>query len=335
MEIWRGTPHVTTQQREIVLMCRESVPIATCLRRLANWCLSNGVDISEGGSKLKAEFQKPMLVAYRDFFRDVIECIYVCGFVPWYEGDVGGVKVPRVLPLGSFVWRVETQQNASRAVSKTASEDQEAAPEERERKRHKRELYEYKLSIVHGDVKESAVHIIPFLPARINAPISPLQGLYFRYVTLQSSLQMMQEMASFNSQKHCLFSEKISFNELGTTSGIALLDEFRHYTITGKFTERDSTRFRTRTGQVLSNINDANYYWIDSEFRDDNQHHDAVHPSRPHDESGDAGVVGGAVHQHPLPVRFPADCGGGHIQQDVRLHGQQLLPAGPSPLEHR
>ena len=55
---------VTTQQRAIVHMCRESVPIDTCLRRLANWCLSNGVDISEGGSKLKAEFRKPMLVAY-------------------------------------------------------------------------------------------------------------------------------------------------------------------------------------------------------------------------------------------------------------------------------
>ena len=165
---------------------------------------------------------------------------------------------------------METQENAGQSVRNAAAKEREAAPEERERKHHKSELYEYKLSMLHGDVEESAVHIIPYMPARINAPISPIQGLFFRYITLQNSLQMMQDMASFNSQKHCLFSEKISFNELVTTSGIAQLDEFRHYTITGKFTERDSTRFRTRTGQMLSNINYTNYYWIDSEFRDDN-----------------------------------------------------------------
>jgi len=32
---------VSAQQRQIVHMSRESVPVATCLRRLANWCLSN------------------------------------------------------------------------------------------------------------------------------------------------------------------------------------------------------------------------------------------------------------------------------------------------------
>ena len=55
-----------------------------------------------------------------------------------------------------------------------------------------------------------------------------------------------------------------------TTSGIALLDEFRHYTITGEFAERESTRFKTRTGQVLPNMNDANFHWIRSEFQDAN-----------------------------------------------------------------
>ena len=248
------------QQKSIVYMSRESVPVATCLRRLANWCLSNGVDISEEGQKLQSDFKKKISVAYRDFFREVIESIYVCGFVPWYEGICDGIKVPKVLPLGSYVWRVEAQ------VDMTGRKQD--AEEERARKRYKRDMYVYRISILHGEVKEEAVNIINYVPPRLNAPISPMQGLFFKYLTLQAATQMMHEISQFNSKKHVLFTEKINFNELGTTSGIALLDEFRQYTLTGKFSERDSTRFRTRTGQVLSNVNDANHFWVQDQFND-------------------------------------------------------------------
>jgi hypothetical protein len=81
--------------------------------------------------------------------------------------------------------------------------------------------------------------------------------------------EMLLSVAQYNSKKHIYFTEKVKFNEMGSSSGITLLDEFRRYTLTGK--SSDTSRLKSRVGDSISNINDANIYWVREEFEQDAQ----------------------------------------------------------------
>ena len=95
------------QQVDIIDMARSNVAVSSCLRRLGNWCPSNGVDVEEGKQALSADFQQQVLPQYVRFFRQCLEAMYVCGFIPWYTSELDGTRFPVVLPLGSFTWTVE------------------------------------------------------------------------------------------------------------------------------------------------------------------------------------------------------------------------------------
>jgi len=76
-------------------------------------------------------------------------------------------------------------------------------------------------------------------------------------------------VARHNSVKHINFTEEVNNNDMGASSGITLLDEFRRYTLTGKASEH--SRLKSRVGDSISNINDANIHWVCEEFEQDCQ----------------------------------------------------------------
>lgn len=248
------------QQKSIIEMARTDISVQSCIRRLGNWCLCNGIEITEDGAKLKSEFARNLLPHFHEFLRRAIEASFVCGFVPWYIVDDHGMRYPCVLPLGSFTWSSEV---ASKSLD---------VPSGGGKRRKLHEVYRYKIDIVHGDVHVSKVHIYNFTPPRIGATCSPMHSLYELYLEVRQYRQMLNNIVSYNSRKHVYFSEKINFNELGSSSGLSLLDEFRRYTVTGKASDRDVKMF-TQRGKLLNSVNDAHMHWINNQFDDDIQKH--------------------------------------------------------------
>ena len=102
-----GPRPAASQQAAIIDMVTRSVPVQACIRRLANWCLCNGVEILEGDGRLVEAFGRIVKPAHTAFLRDALEVMFVCGFVPWVVSEKDGARFPVVLPLGSFAWNVE------------------------------------------------------------------------------------------------------------------------------------------------------------------------------------------------------------------------------------
>ena len=184
--------------------------------------------------------------------------MFVCGFVPWYVGKEDGVHFPVVLPLGSFSWYVET-------VNKTGCEQGREPP----CKRRSWQVYRYRVQILHGNLQESAVEIIEYIPPRMGALTSPLTQVFRQYQILCQTKKLLLSVARHNSVKHIYFTEEVKYNDMGASSGITLLDEFRRYTLTGKASEH--SRLKSRIGDSISNVNDANIHWVREEFEQDCQ----------------------------------------------------------------
>jgi hypothetical protein len=235
------------QQRDIVDMARTSVPVASCLRRITNWCLTNGIDVKEGKSALAAGFQRALLPALTHFLRHAVETMFVCGFVPWYQREVDGVRVPAVLPLGSFRWTVEPARKG---------------------------VFAYRVFVTHGDIKAEQVHIVDYVTPRLATPgqssCSPLHSLYEMWQGTRIARDIMQRMHVNNSHRHMYFSETINPGELGAPSGLHLLDEFRRYSLTGQHSDM---RMRSSHGASLHSVNDAHIHWIKDVFQDVAQTH--------------------------------------------------------------
>ena len=88
-------------------MLQEDLACTACLRRLANWCLSNGLTIKEDGVSIKPELAVVLQRAYASFLRQALIVMYMCGFVPWFVVRENVILIPKVIPIGSFVWSVE------------------------------------------------------------------------------------------------------------------------------------------------------------------------------------------------------------------------------------
>lgn len=247
------------QQKMIIEMARSDISVQSCIRRLGNWCLCNGIEIVEGGSKLQSGFTQALLPHFTEFLRRAIEVSFVCGFVPWYIIDEDGMRYPAVLPLGCFTWSTEIN----------GKDDSFTGGTSKRRKLH--EVYLYTIEIIHGNVAAKNVNIVNFTPPRMSTSTSPMQNLYELYVETKECRQMLRRIVEFNSQKHVYFSEKINFNELGSTSGLSLLDEFRRYTVTGRSSDRDI--MYTKRGKQLHSVNEAHLHWINDQFHENIEKH--------------------------------------------------------------
>lgn len=245
------------EQKNIIEMARSDIAVQSCIRRLGNWCLCNGIEITEGGSKLKSRFASELMPRIQEFLRRSIEAIFVCGFVPWYVVDDHGLRYPVVLPLGCFSWNTEIVDRTRNTHASDTAHDS--------KRRKQYHVYKYAIQIMHGDIRADMVQIVDFTPPRVGTSTSPMQSLYTLFCEANASREMLRNIVAFNSQKHVYFSEKINFNELGASSGLSLLDEFRRYTVSGRSTDRDVKMF-TQRGKQLNSVIDAHMHWINNQF---------------------------------------------------------------------
>lgn len=286
-------PSFVTMQMAIVDMVRVSIPVQSCIRRISNWCLCNGVEITEGNGRLVDEFGRIVKPAYVTFLRDAIEVIHVCGFVPWIVAEQDGARFPRVLPLGCFAWHVEV---VSDATVDAHIERGNGNPEGSKRRRVS-DVYRYRVTIMHGDIDESRVRIIDWMPPRAGAAcVSPLQGVYENYIFTQQTREMLHNIAMHNCRKHIYFSEQINTQQLNATSGLNLLDDFRRYALTGERAAAPAghVRMQANNGRPLNSANDAHMHWIHETF----DHAIAAHVLPPNTEAHEIQPI--AIDDHHL-----------------------------------
>lgn len=252
---------VMQQQNEIIDMVRSNVAVSSCLRRLGNWCLINGVDVEEGRQAVSGEFRREVLPRYVRFFQQCLEVMFVCGFVPWYTAEHDGTRFPAVMPLGSFTWTVERTEREGEGS-----------------KRRRVDVYHYRITILHGDVREADVNILENIPPRRTphaASCSPMHELYEKFLQLQHSNQVLMAIAEYNSQKHVFFTEKVNITDQ-TTAGIQLLGDFRRYTLTGTVYKKGRSNddpMLNRSKEKLNTVNDASMHWLRDQFKREVQTH--------------------------------------------------------------
>lgn len=84
--------------------------IQNCLKIIQSTCLAQGLEMRIGNKgKPSDRFQRHLQRHYMLFCEQAIRCMFVCGFVPWRLRMLStGDPVPEVLPLGMFMWTIET-----------------------------------------------------------------------------------------------------------------------------------------------------------------------------------------------------------------------------------
>ena len=128
--------------------------------------------------------------------------------------------------------------------------------------------------MLHGDIEESRVQIIDWLPPRPSATASPLHEIFHAYSELTATRAHLKDIATHNSRKHVYFTEQIAPGQLGSTGDLNLLDEFRRYTLTGKHSMLPPhMRMWANDGRRLESVNDAHLHWIRNEFEDSTATH--------------------------------------------------------------
>lgn len=281
------SPWKSDIQKGIIEMVRHDVVVSACVKRLANWCLSNGIKFQEGNSQISGELENALSPHYISYLRAAIEIMHVCGFVPWYVCSKNGISVPVVLPLGSFTWAVEPvdsmqfdQRHGSslsnyKLNSSLNNDSSDEALQNRDRttKRRKTAVYRYVVTMTHSDLREQDIHILEYVPPSPVSRhglgvISPVIDLYSRYTLTQKCNEMLGQAASYNNQRHVILTEQLDLKEQ-TTSGIQLLDEFRRYAISGTHPTSSTSviqRLRARDATPLQSVTEATHRWIRDSF---------------------------------------------------------------------
>jgi len=142
------------------------------------------------------------------------------------------------------------------------------------KRRRASDVYRYRVTMLHGDIEESRVQIIDWLPPRPNATASPLHEIFQAYSELHATRARLKAVAAYNSQKHVYFTGQIAPGQLGSTGSLNLLDEFRRYTITGKHSMLPPhMRMWANDDRRLESVNDAHLHWIRNQFEDSTATH--------------------------------------------------------------
>lgn len=242
----------------LTTMVRCDPCIHSCIKRICCDVIPSEVNIEENGKPLAPKFAQQIGGQWCSFLCSAVEMAYFCGFVVFTVKKQEGLKIPVILPLGSFVWSIE-------AVTKTS----------KKRSYEESLLYRYKVTCTHPDVIEDNLHIYPFMQPVVdfNSVLpSPLDHLCKLYVNIVQIERKMDDVMKWNATKHITTSERVEIPRDNTTDGISLLDDFRRYVVSGEHTGI-SRQFMTLNGkhQKHSNPNNANYMWITDQFGNESE----------------------------------------------------------------
>ena len=206
--------------QQLVELVRTNPAVHSCIQRIVSEVVPPSITILEGGKPLKPDLQRLLGPWFSTFMADSIEMAFVCGFVVFVRARHEGVNVPLLLPLGSFLWGVETVTERTK-----------------KRKRELPCLYRYSVRPLHPEVSMDDIYVYELVPPSIATSsflASPLDSICQLQLVMHSTECRLQQVLAWNATKHITTSERVNIPKDTTTEGISLLDDFRRYLVTGQ-----------------------------------------------------------------------------------------------------
>lgn len=206
--------------RQLVELVRCNPAVHSCIQRIVSEVVPHSVTILEGGKPLTPDLQRLLGPWLSTFLSNSIEMVFVCGFVVFVRGRHEGVDVPLLLPLGSFLWGVET------VTART-----------KKRKREQPNLYRYSVQPLHPEVSVDDLFVFEFVPpspAITELLLSPMDDICKLQSVIHVTETRLLQILAWNATKHITTSERVNIPKDTTTEGISLLDDFRRYMLTGQ-----------------------------------------------------------------------------------------------------
>ena len=182
--------------------------MAFCINQVSNDCLTHPIRIRENNRPLQPQLQQLLQVHFTKFANAALYMMYMCGFVAYYVEKVDGVRLPHVLPLGSFTWCMQRIETPTTAVWP----------------------FEVRLDGIDVSFEKRRVHI--YQSQNSPAVYSPLDPVYELYCVYRSCREATMLTAQRQATAQVLVTENVDLKDQ-TISGLQLLDETRRYAMCG------------------------------------------------------------------------------------------------------
>ena len=224
MSLWRRQhtlSQIDTVMRmkldDLIELIRLNPAVRSCVQRMICEVVPTEVAILEKNKPLKPELNSILGPYFSQFLAESIEMAYMCGFVVFVLKKHKDIKLPHLMPLGSFTWSVQV---CSRATKK--------------RKREDDTLFRYDVQPVHPDISIEDLYVFNFHSPRVQMTqclSSPIDALCNSLRNIRSLQIKIDEVLKWNSEKHITTSERVDIPKDQTTDGLSLLDDFRRYCV--------------------------------------------------------------------------------------------------------
>jgi hypothetical protein len=177
-----------------------------CLKVVMSTCMAHGIEVLCDSGTATKNYVKFVQEHYMTFCEDAIRCMFMCGFVPWRTRVLpNGAVIPETIPLGTFVWTAERNDNVgyrSRVAADTSLIDN---PPHKRRNIPCTEALSYKIRFVHSlGIRENDVsiyqYIKPVANPRTNSLQSPLSGIVGQYRHLYRAMARSEYADEWNTQ---------------------------------------------------------------------------------------------------------------------------------------
>lgn len=165
-------------------------------------CLQHGIEVRWfKNTPPTPSFARHIQRYYVPFCKDAITMALAVGFVPYIIRSEGALKVPEVLPLGTFTWSV-MRADQQYPVRKGGP------------------LLQYVITTTYADSND--VHVLPYsTPHALFSCSSPISSLIIHYQNLLHVRHVTEKAEAWNSHPNIIFeeSEKAFINDVADRGG--------------------------------------------------------------------------------------------------------------------
>ena len=224
MSLWHNAPSLPElnycmqeKHDELIELIRLNPVMRSCVQRMVCETVPPNVILKESNKPLKPELQRLIGPYFSKFLADGIEMAYMCGFVVFVLRKIHGIRLPCLLPLGSFTWSVQA-----------------STKDTKKRKREEESLYRYDVQPTHPEITVDDLYVYEFQAPRVQRMQclpSPVDALCASLQNIRQLQSKIDEVMTWNSVKHITTSERVDIPKDQTTDGLSLLDDFRRYCV--------------------------------------------------------------------------------------------------------
>jgi hypothetical protein len=192
--------------------------VLSCIQCLVCEVVPPFVTILKEGKPLTPDLQRILGQWMSIFLETSIEMAFMFGFIVFVHCLLAVVKVPQLLPLGSFFWGIDLVTDCT--------------------KNHMREhqsLYRYIVQPHHPETRADNIFVFKLYLSAVRDKFclpSPLDSLCTIHSIIKRTGRRLEQVLLWNSMKHITMSERMNIPKDSTTEGISLLDDFLGYLVT-------------------------------------------------------------------------------------------------------